>query len=377
MKQLCLISLLSICISFNLNSQSDLVGNWYLDHLVINNFTYQNVYGNLQLNLTENPSYLGFQFDGEAGCNAIFGDYTYTQTEIELYAGQTLVDCGQEPRGQYEYLFLSVLDNISAPNNSFTYVIEGVGETQTLTLTNAIGDQLVYSKVENLAVLTRTWYLETIVDNNITYNINSPDSPTLFLSTDDDNFFGNIALNGQGDCNTFSGDYHIYFGMGDEIDLSNFSPTTNTCDPSSDFEAIYFSILNDEDANKFNFEIINDGNTLVLNSIPASSGGRLSASSVTSLSFSKQSLSVGDFSPANFSISLKQNPVSEQLELIYNDLSVTQNIEYTIFAIDGKRISSGVFDDGQINVTQLNTGMYFLNLESNNKPLTTLKFIKK
>lgn len=379
MKQLFFFLSIILFAGFSGRAQTDLVGNWYLDNLVIDGNIYQNVYGSLNMNFTTSPSAVGFLYDGTSSCNAIFSSYSNTVDQITIYGiGMTLQDCSFEPRGQFEDMYIRLISDNFALENTFDYSIEGSGNSQILTMTNTEGDQIIYSKVENLAILNRTWYLESVVDEGLTYTVSSPDAPTLLLSNNVDFVMGgSIALDGLGDCNSFTGSYYIYFNNGDEIDVSSFTPTTATCDPPSDFEDAYFSILGDEATNKFQFEIINDGNQLILTSISDGSGGRLSGSSVSQLIFSKQALSTEEFEHLSQLISLKQNPVTDQLEFIFNNLISSQSVDYTIYSVNGKRIASGQLSDDSITLNDFSSGLYIIQFSSDSGETSTLKFMKK
>ena len=375
MKNICFILLFTTGFAL---AQNDLIGTWYLDAFTINGNTYQNLYGNLPMIFTNEPDVGEFlTFDGASSCNAIFGPYSYDNEEIIFYGiGMTAADCGTEPRGQFEDLYLPLLSNNYTSNSVFTYAIVGSGSQQTLTLTNSSNDQILYSKTENNAILNGTWYLQTIQENGTTYNVNSPDSPTLTLGTNSpDEFFGYIIYNGEGICNTFDGEYRIYFGNGDEISISSFVPTLNICNPPSEVETAYFNILADETNNIFSFEIANDGDNLILTSI-SGTGGRSSNTVGDILSFSKQPLSIDELNYSVSSIALLENPLTNQLKLKVNDNILLRNINYQIFSIDGKIVYTSNLISRTIDVSSIHSGIYFISLMENNS-IHTIKFIKK
>ncbi len=296
MKQLYLISVLSILLNLCSYGQTDLIGTWYLDALTVNGDEYSNVYPqNIDLIFTETTTIGDFKrFDGSSSCNFIFGDYSATSNSIDFHSlGSSALDCSNEPRGEFETIYLDLLsDNYTFPSQ-YTYTIDGVGDEQSLTLTNSNNDTIIYRKTATTNILFGTWYLQMVVENGITYNNTTSDSPNIDITTASVNpFFGTYASLGDGNCNTFSADYGIYFGNGDEIKFSNFNPTTNSCDPPNDLEESYFSILGNDQLNKFSFELINDGNILILTSVSDGSGGRSNNSNVTSLTFSNQPLAI-------------------------------------------------------------------------------------
>ena len=365
-------------ISFSSHGQSDLIGIWHLDSFTIEGNTYKNVYNDLPIEFTTDQELeIYLWYEGVSSCNAIFGAYSYGPDELTLYGvGMTLVDCGAEPRGQFENLYVSVLSNNYSEESNFNYTIDGNGTQQTLTLTNVNGNQVNYSKIENNNFLTQTWYLQTIIENGLTYNVNPVNSPSLSLGINADYVFGGIEYNGQGICNSFNGNYNIYFENGDELSISSFVPTSNICDPPSDFEDAYFSILSNDETNQFSFEIINDGENLVLTSIP-NVGGRSINLNETSLTFGKQALSIDEYDENQYDISLLQNPVENKLLLNIDNQLLSENLKYTIYGIDGKQVKSSILNNDSINVEDVVSGVYFISFVGEGFSTKTIKFIKK
>ncbi|EPR73691.1 hypothetical protein ADIWIN_1328 [Winogradskyella psychrotolerans RS-3] len=355
-----------------------IVDNWYLKSVTKNGATYNNIYGNLPITFTDtNYSDNYLDFSASSSCNSINGSYSSSDTEIIInQTNITLADCHNQPNGIYENFYLPVLTNNYTYPSIHSYVIAGSGDEETLTLTNANGDSIVYQKAETNATLLRTWYLQSVTDNGTTYSQQSTESPTISIGSDTDPIFGSISFNGNGVCNTFNGDYNIYLGNGDKIDIATFTPTTNVCEPSSDFENAYFSMFSDDSANTFGFEIINNGENLILTSI-SDDGGRSTNDNSKVLSFSKQVLSVNDFDYKANSISIVKNPVEDQLLLNFGDNLTFQNLKYTIFNLEGKLIFTSELTKANIDVNHLLSGVYFINFSDSNKTLTTLKFVKK
>ncbi|MBU2927208.1 META domain-containing protein [Winogradskyella psychrotolerans] len=360
-------------------SNEEIVDNWYLKSVTTNNgSTYYNVYNNLPITFTNEiyyENYLGFT--GSSACNSFGGEYILTDNEITIIeTTHTLLDCYNQPNGIFDDLYLSVLTNNYTYPSVHSYEISGSGDEQTLTLSNSNGDSIVYQKTETNAILNRTWYLQTVSDNDTTYSAQSTESPSITIGLEADPFFDNISFNGTGVCNTFNGDYYIYQGDGDEINIDSFTPTTNICEPSSDFENAYFSILSDESVNTFGFEIINNGENLILTSITDDEGRSANDNSKV-LSFSKEALSVNDFDYNANSIRIVKNPVEDQILLNFDDNLSFQNLKYTIFNLEGKLIFTSELTTTNIEVHHLLSGLYFINFSDSNNTLTTLKFVKK
>ncbi len=374
MKNIYLIFLFISGLSF---AQSELIGEWYLESFTIDGGTYTNVYSSLSnIEFTEDTNnQMGY--NGSSTCNYYFGGYSATTETISFNdLGFSASDCSDQVSGKFEDLYFTLLNNDFIFPNVFNYTIEGDGNTQSLTLTKPNGDIITYSKTDPEAVLHRTWYLYSVSENGITYNISSTDTPTFILGSDVDVFFGSIHFSGTGDCNDFTGEYGIYFNNGDEIKIFNFTPTTNICNPASDFETAYFSVLGDETANTFSFELTNNGDNLILTNVPNTSGRSINTVGDV-LTFSKQSLSTIDFNDLVNTISIFENPVEDQLRLRADNNILANDVIYNIYSIEGKLIESSSLKTNTINVSTIKTGVYFISFSSNDKVFKTLRFIKK
>ncbi len=76
-------------------------------------------------------------------------------------------------------------------------------------------------------------------------------------------------------------------------------------------------------------------------------------------------------------LTLFPNPATSEIQFNLTDSSFN-DIDYTIYNLSGKRISSGVLDNGdnKIDVERLNSGLYIVELKSGDK-VSTGKFIKQ
>ena len=79
----------------------------------------------------------------------------------------------------------------------------------------------------------------------------------------------------------------------------------------------------------------------------------------------------------NLNISIRKNPVENQLRLDFNNSLLTNNIEYQIYSIEGKLIKSSDLKHNTINVEYLNSGIYFIHFLSIGKRKSIIKFSKK
>ncbi|MFK7833987.1 MAG: META domain-containing protein [Winogradskyella sp.] len=369
------ISIILLFITGFSSAQNDLIGEWYLDSMLIDNATYNNVYPFVNnIIFSEDIAFENFlEYDGTSTCNAFFGYYISTTAEIEFYSlGMTAMDCGNAPRATFENIYFALLSNNFTESSAFTYVITGEGDNQTLILTNANGDKIFYNKQETTVSLHSTWYLDTVTENGTTFNGLSSNSPSLTLLNNVHPFFGSISFQGTGVCNDFEGDYNMYVNNGDNLRINNFIPTTNVCDPISALETAYFSILSNPEFNVFTFEITNNGDHLILT--PTGDLER-STDINNSIVFRKQALSINEFDYN--AIALIENPVKDQLELNIANNLLSQNLTYRIYSANGKLISKSRRYENGINVSTFSTGLYFISLETDNGVLTTLKFVKE
>jgi hypothetical protein len=87
-------------------------------------------------------------------------------------------------------------------------------------------------------------------------------------------------------------------------------------------------------------------------------------------------LGVDDFNNISSLMKLYPNPVQNDLNVKLSQADATQ-ISYTISNLSGQTISKGILDKEQIDVSQLTTGMYFLQLKSNDGRKGAKSFIKK
>jgi len=87
-------------------------------------------------------------------------------------------------------------------------------------------------------------------------------------------------------------------------------------------------------------------------------------------------LGVDDFNNISSLMKLYPNPVQNDLNVKLSQADATQ-ISYTISNLSGQTISQGVLDNEKIDVSQLTTGMYFLQLKSNDGRKGAKSFIKK
>ena len=73
-------------------------------------------------------------------------------------------------------------------------------------------------------------------------------------------------------------------------------------------------------------------------------------------------------------IQLYPNPTRDEINV--KNLSLLNNTSFKIFNVSGKMMSSGILTNNKLNVSQFNSGLYFMTIVTNDT-VETVKFIKK
>ncbi|SRX72317.1 T9SS type A sorting domain-containing protein [Aequorivita antarctica] len=206
-----------------------------------------------------------------------------------------------------------------------------------------------------------TWYLYEVMSTDLGtfYDvslINPPISPYLDISED-------LTFNGEGACNTFSGTYELF--PPNELGYMSFTATTNDCGIQQHnwFENEYFSFI----AGGFWFSITQDNGGKVLSMSSPLMGYAI---------FKSYPLSTSDFQKNKFH--LYPNPATS--ELFLSSKNITGNLTIKIFNVAGKLLSNQTLElenQTAIDVSNLTSGMYFLNIEDESGKMVVKKFIKE
>jgi hypothetical protein len=218
------------------------------------------------------------------------------------------------------------------------------------------------SSAQNPQLLENTWYLRNVIingqDNFPPSNVELDYIPAIFTQ---DGFFTSV-------CNELLGFIEY------ENDTFNFPQSLETtlidCEYqiNEDFEVIYFNFYDSAPGNLFNYTITTDSNdnkTLVIIS-------NIGDQAI----YGDHILSSQDFHKTQFFI--HPNPVKSQLFL--SSTNTTGNLKVKIFNIEGKLLSAQrleIENQTSIDVSQLVSGIYFLNIEDENGNTTIKKFIKQ
>ena len=363
-------------ISFNAFSQSDLIGTWYLDHIIKAGVTHPNYFNShtvFSLEFTNSSGDLPgtLSFSSGHGCNASNGSYSVDTDEITVDISATFAeDCYTAPYAIYEELYYAELNCNDGLGCVQTYSITGTGEDQVLTLTNTDGNSLVFGKQAPTTLLTSTWWLHHIdIPGNPVIDIpileNGP-SITFSNQIDLNGFYFYPSGEGFGGCNDFYIKYNTSFNGGNNIAIIDYGATLIDCGNYAIENSYLYNILFSETTNFFEFEIIDEGSTLILTDLL---GARLI--------FGDTTLSLNEYDENQYDISLLQNPVEDKLLLNLDNQLLSESIEYTIYSIEGKQVKSSILNSDSINVEDIVSGIYFINFLSEDSSAKTLKFIKK
>lgn len=90
----------------------------------------------------------------------------------------------------------------------------------------------------------------------------------------------------------------------------------------------------------------------------------------------ENTLSVNSYSELENKISIYPNPAQSEINFKSNNVNFSENTNYSIIDVTGKVVATGVIIDKKVNVSRLNSGLYFVNIKANGLE-QTLKFIKK
>lgn len=212
-----------------------------------------------------------------------------------------------------------------------------------------------------------TWYLHSIITNGQSYippsNSEVPFIPLDFFENSSDDFMTNV-------CNSFSG-LLIYGNQ--SFTIQDYALTLAFCDlqENTTFEGIYLSFFfdpttQDPYSEPFLYSIVINGNekTLILENINGDKA-----------IYGDQILSSENFQNLYFAIF--PNPTKNELFLTSKNSNT--NLKIKIFNIQGKLLAKQSLEAAiktSIDVSQLVSGIYFLNIEDESGNKTVKKFIK-
>jgi len=174
----------------------------------------------------------------------------------------------------------------------------------------------------------------------------------------------NLEFNGEGACNSFTGLYE-YFPSTNGLSAIDFIETGEDCGLQlhNSFESSYFAFI----SGGFGYSIMQDGTGLVLN---------LTNGLFGYATFKSYPLSTSDFQKNEFQ--LYPNPATDKLFI--SATNTFRNIKVKILNIAGKRIKTQnlkLETNTPIDVSNLKSGIYFLDIEDENGNREVKKFVKE
>lgn len=227
----------------------------------------------------------------------------------------------------------------------------------TLTL---IGLLFTLSSFAQDPEIIGTWYLKAfMVDTAPNIYITSsdaPQNPTLIINLD-------YSFEGIGACNTFTGNF-VYSAGEDAYYHENFVVTNLECETNdyNSFEDLYFSYFDDS---------IDEYLTMYI-SISGELIAQVSSTPGFGMVFQDTPfLGINDLDLVELSIS--PNPTTNTLFITSENLEIKQ---LSVFNISGQKVMEIKEATSEIDVSPLQSGIYFLEINSE-EGIAIKKFVKK
>lgn len=223
------------------------------------------------------------------------------------------------------------------------------------------------SSAQDPQIFENTWYLQNIIiDGQDNFPPSNDEVPFVDLHFFEDSSIlleTNVCNNGSGIVEFDNPNSRFIFTDGLAVTLSDCNNPINTL-----FEVIYFDFFLRNLNSSFSYNITNNGNQS-FNLIIISDNGDQAI-------YGNHILSSQDFHASQFTI--YPNPAKN--ELFLNSKSSNPNLKIKIVNIEGKLLSAQntmLENQTSIDVSQLVSGIYFLNIEDENGNTTIKKFIKQ
>ena len=216
------------------------------------------------------------------------------------------------------------------------------------------------SSAQDPRLFENDWYLYEVMSSDLgtlfeVSLINPPITPYLTISED-------LSYSGEGACNTFNGVYEIFMG---DLNSTSFDATTVDCgiQQHNRFEDEYFGFI----SGGYWYTITEDSQGKILTFETPIFGYAV---------FKSYPLSAPDFQKPQFQ--LYPNPAKEIL--ILSATNTTGNLKVTVYNIEGKLLDTQNLEfetQTSIDVSNLKSGIYFLNIEDGNGRVEMRRFIKE
>lgn len=337
---------------------------WYLRSIVIDNVWYYLPYGEtIQLNFTgDDPNYTitTHGIENTLTANAVFTNQKIKISDVQLSSDQcTEPNCDYENRYFYEFL-----SNRNLEDKIFDYQYFNYSNSPKLfRLKDYNGNRADFSD-SPLPVIDQTlfqeWHLHSMdVDlghPRFIRNYEPPIFPTLTINPD-------LTFTGYGSCNDFSGRFD-YTEYNSDLMLipKDFVVSTNTCQFHNDFEMEYFQNFS-YNATLYFYVWTDPNNGYSTFSFEMYAGYLFNFGNYPVLSTSDLKKKASPIYPNPVNDILFINSEEKAISLIVTDINgrIVKLLENSV--------------SKHIDVSNLESGMYFLIIKSSQERLTK-KFIK-
>lgn len=348
-------------------SQNELQGEWFLHYINIEGTQqYSTVPNSINTLIFDSET----SFYGDVCSNSYNGNYIFNNDNTINITNFAALGgfCDYEDE---EDLFLNPymwnILGLYTENPIYTYELNGSGNSETLKLIHSNGNFAFYGKQE-LSLdsnLLGEWYLHTITAYGNPPITTSPDNYNLNFTINNSNT--NLYDNEGGmKCNAYWAS--TTFPSPTILEIAFEGVTLASCEPSEEF--LYLHLLTD---------VNNTGSMLHSYNITGTSDNAiltLTNSNNNILVYGRQTLSNLTFTKRT-TIQITQNPVNDELK-ISTENDDFKDLSYSIHSIEGKLIiEKELLNQNKINVSYLETGIYFLIISNKNSQKQALKFIKK
>ena len=337
---------------------------WYLRSVMLDNTFKYLPYGEvIELKFNGNNPYYTIGTNGIMNtltANAIFNTNKLKISEVEISSNQC-----NAPNCEYENTyFFEFLSNPNLDDKTFTYqYFDLPNEPKKFRLKDNNGNRADFLNHPLPAIdenVFKEWFLHSmdvdLGDPSYIEDFQPPIFPTLTINRD-------LTFSGKGACNDFSGrfEYTDYSNSERILIPRDFEATNFTCEFHSQFENYYFSQLRYGNPLFYFTWIDNEGKTY--------------------FTFEGEAYYFFNFAdyPVLSTPTLEKNSLTIYPNPVANILSIRSsfNILYvSILDLNGRIVKRfEKLDATQIDVSDLESGMYFLTLQSSESNFTK-KFVK-
>ncbi len=229
---------------------------------------------------------------------------------------------------------------------------------------------LTKSFAQDPQLFENTWYLQKIILDDGTEHVPIPNDDVPFVAL---TFYDDTPYNFETSvCNSFGAE--VNYQSNNNFLITHSESTLIFCEPVENFyfEGIQFGFFTeggDHIIDPFSYVISSNGNEKTL--IITNTRNDIAI-------YGDQILSLGQFENVQFSI--YPNPV-KNIITVQSQHMFLKNTSILVFDINGKLVTSKTIDVDNsnipVNVSNLNSGTYFLTIQNNDGLKKTIRFIKQ